>query len=157
MPDVKPRMHVLFTKKRDLFSWTIRFVLPRSRFAMALASHSMIVDEDHVIEATFWHGVRRVPRYVALRGSILVAERAYEVPDAQAGISWARGLAAAKAKYDRLGALGLGLAPGRRWQDPADWFCFEVIAGAAAKAGRIMFDDFAHVTGTMLMAVPEEM
>jgi uncharacterized protein YycO len=129
----------------------IRWALPRTRFAIALASHCMVVDDECVIEANMLHGVRRVPMSEAIAGAIVVKTVDFDVPDAEAGLTWAR--KQVDKPYDWLGAFGMAIAPDRTWQDESDWFCFELAAAALAKAGRDIFTDHAHITGSMLMAV----
>lgn len=55
---------VIFTKTWwSPFSWLIRWVLPRNRFALAKSSHCYIVgDNDEVYEAVFPKGVRKPHR-----------------------------------------------------------------------------------------------
>lgn len=130
-------------------SWAIRWALPVSRFKWARASHSMILDGDHVIHATMLHGVVRVPLAEALRGQVVVARREYDVPDLDAGLVWARSQDGAD--YDFEGAFGLSLAPDRDWTDNDSWFCHELCAAFLHACGRKLFDRFGHVTDTALM------
>ncbi len=158
------------TRKYNPGSWLIRWALPRSRLALALASHAMIVDGDDIIEANMMHGVRVVPAAVALAGHVIVGTVDYQVPDAAVGIAWARSqvcryvppswapqwlqpvLIFLNNNYDWRGALGL-VAPDRDWQDPAKWFCFELAAGALEYAGRTIFASVGHITGTVMMLI----
>jgi hypothetical protein len=99
-------IQIIFTKRKwNPFSWLIRWALPRSRFSLALASHSIIVDGAYAIEAHMLYGVRRVLLEVALEGLTEVARRDYAVPDAQGGIEWAR--KQVRKGYDWKGAFGL--------------------------------------------------
>lgn len=142
---------IFATRRFNPLSMLIRWALPRSRFHVGLASHCMIVDGDHVIEAHMLHGVRRVPIDEALHGMTIVSRRDYTVLQAEAGLQWAREQIGKP--YDWPGAFGLALAPNRNWQDDADWFCFELGAAVIDKAGRALFEDNAHVTGTLLLAI----
>lgn len=99
------------------------------------------------------YGVRRVPLSVALKGLTIVRAVDYQVPNAEAGLAWARRLAEQKTKYDYAGALGLGLAPDRNWQDESNFFCFELFAGILDRAGRMIFSQNAHITGSMLLSI----
>lgn len=145
-------IRVIFTYRRyNPISWLIRWALPRSRFAMALASHCLIVDGDSVIEANMLHGVRRVSRDVGLSGLTVVRIVDYHVPDRGCGIEWAR--AQVGKRYDWRGALGLAIDTDRAWQDESDWFCFELVAATLAKAGRDVFFDTGHITGSALMLI----
>lgn len=146
------KITVIFTtRKWNPISWLIRWSIPRSRFYLAEASHCMILDGDSIIEAHMLHGVRRVPVVEGLRGCIEVARVNYHVPDAQTGIEWARSQIGKK--YDWLGAFGLALAPDRNWLDESKWFCFEFIAAAIEHAGRKIFSDVGHVSGSELLMI----
>lgn len=157
-------MRVLYSRREgNIASWLIRWGLPRSRFALALVSHSMLVDGDYVIEATMWHGlaetlrtrrmggVRRVPMTEALHGQTIVKDAAYSVPDAEAGLTWARSQVGKP--YDFKGGFGLAIELDRNWQDDDKWFCFELVASAIQYAGRAIFDSTGHLTGTVLMLI----
>lgn len=143
---------VIYTKRPlNPISWLIRWALPRSRFYMARASHCMVVDGDHIIEANMVHGTRRAPLSEAMKGCIEVDRIAYQVPDAEAGLRWARSQAGKR--YDWMGALGLALSPDRDWQRDDAWECSELAAAVIHKAGRIIFREVGHVSGNMLMAI----
>lgn len=146
------RITVLFTRRRwNIGSWLIRWAVPRSRFALALSSHCMIVDGDDVYEATMLHGVRKVNRFTALQDQIIVKETRYQVPDAKAGVAWLGEQVGSP--YDWDGALGLALTPGRDWKQANKWFCYELAAGALQAAGRPVFENLTHVGETALMAI----
>lgn len=150
------QVRVLYTKRPyNIGSMAIRCANPVSFVKIAPASHGMVLDGDsgYVIEATMEYGVRRALLSEALHGCVVVNDVVYEVPDAEAGMQWLRDTARRGAPYDWPGALGLGLAPDRNWQQDTDWFCFELIANCLAKAGRPLFIDNAHVTAYMLMNV----
>jgi hypothetical protein len=143
---------IIYTKRRfNPISWLIRWALPRSRFSLALASHCMIVDGDHCIEASMLHGVRRVPMDIALAGQVTVIAVDYSVPDADAGLDWLRSQVGQP--YDWRGAFGLALDVDRDWQEETDWFCFELAACTLERAGRAIFADTGHITGSVLMAI----
>lgn len=125
-------------------------MVPRSRLAIAESSHVMAVDGDHVIEAVAIHGVRRIPIDEALKGATVVKVVDYAVPYPEAGLAFGRSQVGKG--YDYKGAAGLGFAPGRSWQDPGNWFCYELFAAILAKAGRTLFVDDAHVNGSMLLS-----
>lgn len=147
-------IRVLYTKRKwNPISWLIRWALPRSRFAIALASHSVIVDGEYAIEANMLHGVRRAPVAEVMQGLEVVETVDYMVPDAEAGLAWARAQAKARAKYDWAGAVGLFIAVDRQWQDDSAWFCFELVAATLARAGRVIFVDTGHITGSMLLSI----
>jgi len=148
---MEPIRIIFTTRKWNPVSWLIRWAIPRTRFALAQASHCMIVDGDCVIEASMTHGVRRVLGKTALDGAVIVDVVDYSVPNAAAGIAWARSQVGKE--YDWRGVFGIALAPDRNWQDETDWFCFELAAAALAHAGRDLFADYAHITGSMLISM----
>lgn len=146
---------IIFTKRRfNPGSFLIRWALPRSRFYMARASHCMVVDGDYIVEASTLHGVRRVLLSEAMRGCTEVGRITYQVPNAEAGLEWAR--QQVDKGYDWKGALGLALSPDRDWQEDDRWECFELAAATIHKAGRIIFQDTGHISGNMLMAIHPE-
>lgn len=143
---------VLFTTRNwNPVSYAIRWAIPRSRFHVSHASHCLVVDGDYLIEASMTHGVRRVLREEALKGLTIVDTVAFNVPDAEAGLAFAR-LQDGK-RYDFKGAFGLALTPDREWDDDSDWFCFELAAATLQAAGRDSFRSAAHITGSMLQAL----
>lgn len=145
-------LQVVFTKRAwNPISWLIRWAIPRSRFSLSLQSHCMVVDGDYMIEAHMLHGVRRVTHDVALKGLTIVKRVDYEVPDAEAGIAWARNQVGAA--YDWSGAFGIALGVDRDWKKPGWWFCYEIAAGAITNAGRDVFADTGHITGSILLAI----
>lgn len=147
-----PKLRVIFTvRKYNPISLAIRVATPRGLFSIAESSHCLVVDGDFATEAHLLHGVRRVPLAEALKGLTIVRTVDYEVLDAEAGLSFLRSQVGKR--YDYKGACGLGLAPDRNWQDPEDWFCFELAAAGLAAAGRTLFRDNAHITGTTLLAI----
>lgn len=144
---------IIFTRRRwNPMSWLIRWAMPRSRFAFALSSHAIVASPDgKCYEATMLHGVREVDRATALAGQHVVREIAYQVPDAAAGIRWAKGQV--DTRYDWRGALGLSFAPDRNWAQDDAWFCYEFAAGSLRAAGRQVFANLAHVGETALFAI----
>lgn len=143
---------VIFTKRNwNPVSFLIRFCIPRSRFAMALASHCLIEDGDYCIEASMLHGTRRVLKSEALKGAEVVAVVKYEVPDAEAGLEFARNQVGKP--YDFKGAFGLALSPYRDWAEPDCWFCFELAAATLEKAGRDAFVNIGHINDSILLAL----
>jgi hypothetical protein len=143
---------VVFTKReRNPVSWLIRWALPRSRFYNATASHCLIQDGEYVIEASLTHGVRRVLAVEAMKGATITEVVQYEVPDAEAGLKFARSQVGKK--YDFKGAFGLALRPDREYTEDDSWFCFELAAATLKAAGRDSFRADSHITGTMLYAI----
>jgi hypothetical protein len=143
-------IRVVFTRrKRNIGSWLIRWALPRSRFSLALSSHALIVDGDYYIEAHMRYGVRRSKD--GLTGLDIVKAVNFWVPDAELGIAWARNQVGKK--YDWPGAFGLALDPGRDWQDPDSWFCYELAAGVIVNSGRDAFASKGHITETTLFSI----
>lgn len=137
-------------------SGLIRAANPVSLTTLAPASHVITLDSDpdYCFEANMLkRRVQRVRTADALRGAKVVDEIAYEVPDALRGLNFLRSEADRKAGYDFRGALGLGIAPERNWQDPANWFCFELHAMALEMAGRRTFAHNSRVTAHLLMSL----
>jgi hypothetical protein len=143
----------------NLPATAIRAALPHAAGRFGLASHAMVVDGDSVIEARMlWmdgarvgSGVRRIPRAVALSGAQVVAERAFSVPDATAGLAFCREQIGKS--YDFRGALGLVRDPMREWAQDDCWFCFELAAATLHAAGRLLFERCGHITGRELLSV----
>ncbi len=153
-------INTIFTKRPlNPGSLLIRCANPVSFIKIAPASHVVILDGNtgFAMEASATHGVRRAPVAEIMSGLTVVCKKSFQVPDAELGLAWGRATCERKAKYDWRGALALGLAPDRKWQDDDDWFCFEFEANIMAKAGRIAFADNAHVTAYMLMSLKNEM
>lgn len=143
---------ILFTRRNwNPVSWLIRWAVPRSRFSLGLSSHAIVIDGDTCYEATMLHGVRAVPRHVALAGQVLVKETRYTVPDPAAGLEWLRGQVGRP--YDFAGAFGLAFGPGRSWAEDDCWFCYELAAATLRAAGRPVFANLSHVGETALMAI----
>lgn len=148
------KLTVIFTKRKwNPASWLIRWCMPRSRFHLSLSSHCLIEDGDYLIEATMLHGVRRTTRDVALKGQTVVATVDYKVPDAQAGLAFAREQVGMS--YDFKGAFGIAVAPDRDWTKEGWWFCYELAAAAIMAAGRPLFRSAGHITeGALLLVKP---
>lgn len=171
-------IRVIFTRRTwNPVSWLIRWAVPRSRFAWALSSHCLIVDGDYMIEAHMIYGVRRARASDALNGLTTVQTVDYSVPDAEAGLTWARGqvcgysyarpgwmpawicptvaavMLALHNNYDWRGAFGTALTPWRDWFDPVSWFCYELGAGALRAAGRDAFAHTGYITESTLLSI----
>lgn len=174
----RDRITVLFTRRaRSPISWLIRWAVPRSRFALALSSHCLIDAGEVLYEATMLYGVREVDRATALHGATVVTRTSYQVPDAVAGLAWAKAqvcryvpnpprwlparvrafcgavLKMINSNYDWHGAIGLGLSPYRNWSDESAWYCYEFAAGVLRAAGRPVFAQLSHIGETALMAI----
>lgn len=146
------KITLIFTKRNwNPVSWLIRFCIPRSRFAMSISSHCLIDDGDNLIEASMFHGVRRVPREVALKGLTVVGKIDYSVPDAEAGLAWARSQVGTR--YDFRGAFGLALSPYREWLEDDAWFCYELGGATLVAAGKNCFRSVGHISETILLAI----
>lgn len=140
-------------------STLIRLALPHSVAALGRSSHAIIVDGDYAIEAKMawmdgWKirsGVRRILLTDALKGATVISSRTFDVPDAEAGLAWAR--TQVGKPYDFLGAVGLLVPDDREWQDPVSWWCYELAGETIHQAGRAIFAALGHITGRELMAV----
>lgn len=147
---------IIFTiRPFNPISLLIRWALPVSRFKWAKASHSMIVDGDHIIHATIKNGVIRAPYDEAMRGQKIVAVKSYDVSNLEAGLAWARKKAADNVAYDFKGAFGISLEPDRNWQSEDKYFCHELCATFLHKCERKIFDRLGHVTDTALLLTSE--
>lgn len=173
-------INVLFTRRPlNPISWAIRWGMPRSRFALALSSHAIVDFGDVCYEATMTHGVRKLPRELALQGQTVVRQARYEVSSRSAALAWAdsqlcvykpsapawlgkrigEAYCAAqlilRSNYDWGGAIGLGLAPDRDWAEAGKWFCYEFAAAVLRAAGGPKFGNVSHIGETALLAVAE--
>lgn len=146
------KITVIFTKRKwNPVSYLIRWCVPRSRFHLALSSHCLIEDGDFMIEATMLHKVRRLPRAEAMKGQTIVETVVYNVPDAEAGLAWAR--TQVGMSYDFRGAFGLALSPDRDWKKDGWWFCYELAAATIVKAGKDCFRNTGNINESMLLAI----
>jgi hypothetical protein len=147
-------VQMLFVKKlHSPLSWAIRWALPRSRFAWAQSSHVFVVDGKYVIDSSMGNGVRRQLMEDALKGVTVVADRRFLVPDAEAGLAWARSVVGAP--YDLKGALGIALSPYRLWRSPDSWFCYELAANVLVKSGLDLFQPRGYIGEQVLLALKE--
>lgn len=87
----------------------------------------------------------------ATNGYIIVARKAYTVPDSEKGMAFVRSQIGKP--YDNKGALGISVE--RNWQDDDSWFCFELVAAALHYAGREIFECIGHVTDTHLLMIKD--
>lgn len=143
---------MLFTRRRyNPVSWLIRWALPLSRFKWSQSSHVMVIDGDHVVEASMLHGVRRVPFDEAMRSQTVVKWVVFTVPDTEAGMGWIRSQVGKP--YDFKGAFGLSLTPTRDWQEDDCWFCYELAAATLHAAGREVFARTGHISEAALLAI----
>lgn len=145
---------VVYTKNMwSPVSWLIRYMLPRSRFALALSSHGYIQDYDDPLtyyEAIIFKGVRRVDVKEVNKNTIVRIAQ-YQVPNVQAGMEWLRSQVGAK--YDLRGAIGVSITPDRDWREDDSWFCYELIAATLRAAGLDVFSNINHVTEVALFAI----
>lgn len=152
------KIDVYFTKRIiNPMSWVIRLANPVSFCKIAPASHCVVIDgmSGYAMQAAAENGVERLLLVDAMKGLQVVERKSFYVPDAKAGLDWMREVATRipPAPYDWKGALALGLAPGRNWQEDTDWFCFEYLAMGLEKAGLPIFRNNAHVTAYMLLSL----
>lgn len=124
-------LRLIYSRSRNPGSLLLRTALWSSW------SHCGVLTEDGtVIEAAVWHGVIERPLSEHLHGKSQSAIKNVVVPDAAAGVQWAR-LQIGK-PYDWLGVIGLGLR--REWERADDWFCSELCERAVLESGRRRFD-----------------
>jgi uncharacterized protein YycO len=131
-------------------SWFIRWVLPRSRWSIALSSHCIIIQGDHAWEA-LPGGVRCNSVERAMEGCKEVASVEYDVPNADAAYEFLNRQLGKP--YDWRAAMGLGLLPGREWTEDDSWYCYELAAGALRAGGLDIFKNISYITETALLAI----
>ena len=147
---------VVFTKNLwNPLSWFIRWVLPRSRFALAISSHCFIAIHDGLwFESAAPYGVKITNAADATKRNHVVAIRTYRVEDATAALAFL--MSQVGKKYDYKGAVGLGIAPSRTWHDDDAWFCYELAAACLKASGGEKFNNLSHVNETALLAIASE-
>jgi hypothetical protein len=128
-------IRIVCSTRRHPFSAIIRFING------SLWSHEAILDGDNVIEALGSTGVHSVPFEQAKKHYIDYAILEFDVPDAEAGMAFAR--AQIGKQYDWgaifwqwLGRVFLMLGLERNWQDDSKWICFELREAVLLAAGR---------------------
>lgn len=139
-------VRLLFSTTRLPFSLLIR-ATTWSRW-----SHVALVDGNQVIEAAAPGGVRVSPLKEAIgRASDYVI---VELPARNAAAIIAAARSQVGKPYDWTAVAGLGLH--REWQEDDAWFCSELIAWAADKAGEAWFreDSLRRVTPQHLWMLP---
>lgn len=144
---------LVFTKTMwNPLSWFIRWVLPRSRFSLALSSHVFIIDNDNnYVEAVFPQGVRKQSKEKALKGLTVVKEKTYQVLDRNAGMEFLEKQIGKK--YDLKAGVGLGFNQDRIWDEDDRWYCYELAAATLKNAGLCHFTELSHITETALLAL----
>jgi hypothetical protein len=78
----------------------------------------------------------------------------YVVPDAVAGEKFL--VSVLGAKYDYKGAVGLAIAPTRKWDDEDSWFCYELAGACLKAAGSNKLNSLNHVTEIALFAISDD-
>ena len=81
----------------------------------------------------------------------IVAIKKYPINNKEAAITFLKSQLGKK--YDYLGALGLALAPSRKWDEDDSWFCYELAANAISAGGGEQFSNLNHITETALLAI----
>lgn len=122
-------IQVVFTRSWLPGSWLIR-ALTGSRW-----SHCALIVGDEVIEAAMGAGVRRRPLAELIAASSAHSIVDLPVQDAAAVIAAAESQIGQR--YDWLGAFGVALR--RCWHERDAWFCSELVAWSADKAGSPWF------------------
>lgn len=124
-------MRVIFCRRHQIGSFLLRVAL-RSSW-----SHCGVVTKDgkHVIHAAAFRGVVKDPYDEFIAGHSKIALREIELPDDDAAYSF---LDEQLGKgYDWFGVLGIGF--NRKWEDDTNWYCNELVEGAAKAGGRQRF------------------
>lgn len=101
-------------------------------------NHCMLIDEAMVYEAVTLAGVRYVPMKVSMHGVVLYQDMDILVPDIEAMRAFLHSVLGAG--YDWLGAIGLPVLRSGAWQDPARWWCSELILAALGAGGIWLVD-----------------
>ena len=145
-------IRVIFTKDYySPLSWLIRWALPRSRFSIALSSHCYIDIDGRLYQAATKFGVNVVNMDILKETETIVSIREYPVLDKSAAIDFL--IAQIGKKYDYLGALGLAIAPDRKWNEDDSWFCYELVAGCLRAGLGEQFNNINHITETALLSI----
>ena len=144
---------VIFTKDYyNILSWLIRWTLPRSRFALALSSHCLIdIGDGLLYQDIGLSGVFTTNMAKIKETDTIVAIKKYPINNKEAAITFLKSQLGKK--YDYLGALGLALAPSRKWDEDDSWFCYELAANAISAGGGEQFSNLNHITETALLAI----
>lgn len=109
-------------------------------------NHCMLIDDGMVYEAVTWQGVRYVPMAVSMHGVIRYQDMDVLVPDIEAMRTFLHGVLGTG--YDWLGAAGLPFLRSGAWQDPARWWCSELILAALGAGGLWLVDPAQLEWGT---------
>ena len=143
---------VIFTKCYcNPLSWLIRWVLPRSRFALALSSHCYILNNDMCYQAIALKGVCTVSYKDAIKYDTIVKTISYKVLNLQAAIDFLNSQLGKP--YDYKAALGLAIGGSRVWHEDDKWYCYELACGALRAGGRDEFENLTHITEIGLMSL----
>lgn len=123
-------MEAIFCRRHTAGSVLLR------TFLWSSWSHcGIVLPDDTVVEARAFEGVVRRPVSHLIAESSKSQRREIPVPDDAAAYQFA--IDQVGKPYDWRGVIGLGLR--REWDDPADWFCSELVEAAAAAGGRQRF------------------
>lgn len=128
-------MKLLFSRRRHIGSWLIRFV------TWSEYSHvDLVLDDSLLIGAIAGDGV------VLNRFSDRLAKSSkavtMEIPVKDMAASEAFAISQLAKKYDWLGVIGIGLK--RNWQEDDKWSCAELVASILAAGGQRPFDSKYH-------------
>ena len=143
-----PVIKVIFTKDYlSLFSWLIRWTLPRSRFKLALSSHCYIdVGDGFLYNALPTTGVTKQTSIGT--GDIVVNTLYYNVKSLELAVDFLE--EQLNKKYDLAGALGLAFGESKQWHEDDSWYCYELAAGVIAASGGEQFNCLSRITETAL-------
>jgi hypothetical protein len=101
-------------------------------------SHTMLIIDDRVYEASMVHGCRVVDEATAMAGVVAYQDMLVTVPDRAACIAF--GQAQAGKPYDWGGALTLPLLASERWQHSGRWWCSELTFAQLGAGGVWILD-----------------
>jgi uncharacterized protein YycO len=128
-------MKLLFTRRRHLGSWIIRFV------TWSEYSHvDLLIDNQSLVGAIAFDGV--VLSNVEARLSKASKAVLMDIPVKDIELSKEFAVNQLGKKYDWLGVIGIGLK--RNWQEDGKWSCAELVAKILAEGGQKPFDSKYH-------------
>lgn len=138
-------MYLIFVTNNNPGSWFIRW------FTRSEYSHVVLVYNNEVIEATFWHGVHKQSLDVILKSYKKILFR--EVENVDSAKAWSFAESQIGKPYDWLSLLGMFFR--HRWTSTKAWFCSELVACALFEGGvTIIRKEANRVTPENLLNSP---
>lgn len=122
-------MKLLLSTETGIIHWAIRVS------AFSQWSHVAVIDGDNVIESVSFAGVREIPLQQALQTASKYTTIEIPIPNEAAFLEAVRSQIGKPYDYTAIA----GLLVHRDWQAEDRWFCSELPAWAANKAGCPIF------------------